>query len=288
MIAVAMWTTRNADAPSASDRCIPMTTADRMPWGARREAVSIPSTRTTVSMTTLATPVARDTNQRISFMPYAVRGSASPGDHGPAEVGVQPRGDAVSGQPLRSLAPEHDGRGARGIGLERGDAGAGDLGPGGRRRPPRARVDDVVALLAVGDPGPPTGRRRGDGLTGADHDLSDDSVLVLDADVPPADGQQARHGDVPAEVDEEPAAQLAPQSRGDEVRGVRLGGGAEVEHGPPRQEQMSARGVVADGPPAGDRHVDDRAGRLHSASRSDRVEVDVVARGGDRLPDRRV
>ena len=73
-----MWTTRNAEAPRATDRCSPMTTAERMPRGGRRDEVSIPSTMTTVSATMLATPVARDTNQRISFMPLAVQDSASP------------------------------------------------------------------------------------------------------------------------------------------------------------------------------------------------------------------
>jgi len=66
--AVATCTARKTEAPRARDRCRPMTTAERIPRGGRREAVSNPSTSTTVSMAALATPVARETSRRISFM----------------------------------------------------------------------------------------------------------------------------------------------------------------------------------------------------------------------------
>jgi hypothetical protein len=131
-------------------------------------------------------------------------------------------------------------------------------------------------------PAPPAGRRAGGGQpTGPDRNYRGRAHGrggrvagdVLDPDPPAAVRGRPRHGDVPAEAGQHPAAKRGGDPGGRPVGGPRLGGGAQVEAGAHGQREGARRLVQVDLPPPGD--LPDRKPHRR-AVRWDQREVTVV------------
>ena len=146
--------------------------------------------------------------------------------------------DAVGAEPRRGLHTEDDRCGRGGVGRRRGMPDCGDGAPWAARRLAGAGVDEVVPLTAAAHPAPGGGRGgRQAPLDEVDHlvgTVVERSGGVGDPDrpgQPPVWRELRRRGgtDIPADADDDGDPEPRDDTGRDEVGGIRLAGGAEVE-----------------------------------------------------------
>ena len=150
-----------------------------------------------------------------------------PGAHGTASVGHPLTVDTVPStaaslagsfaldQPVRPGVPEHDRRRARCVRVHARGRGDGDRVPARRRRPARARVDDVMQLTAGTRPASHAGSRARQ-AAGGDRDdrpgtVERGGVVVRDPQGPASRRGVAGDGDVAAEADQHPTFGSRPR-----------------------------------------------------------------------------